>query len=620
MKKALLLVLLCIPSILTRAQNQPALVPEPPFGTANMEYLTMKKCDFEPDANAMVLFDYEKCHFLGVRGKDVITERHTCIKIFNEHATDRGNISIRFLSIDFERVSQIEAATFNLNDGKAEISNLDKKLIYVHKINKYESEMVFSMPNVKAGSVIEYKYTHESGMPVSGHVKDNYSAKVKLGITNVFSPKNNPDNYVYTVSKSPSLPNEPFMRSFADALAEATYKPAFANDGPSVMFGNTDRYLLNSEDFGLQLDKTLKGEDSIINKVFLLNTEMERLAYIYNQVKGLMKWNGADGWYTDEGVIKAWKNRSGNSTEINLILYHLLTANGIKASPVLVSTRENGKIIPYISGLRAFNRTVTYATLSDSTKHYLLDATDKYGAFNQVPYNLLNSAGLRLDIENKSHSIVFIKDDQPVKKVVLINAAIMPDGKLNGNAQIVDYGYNKSKSCERYTTEGEKKYIANLENNDNNVQVSSLKLENARVDTLPLTQNFHFNINLSASDENYIYFNPNIFSPLTINPFLAETRVTDIDFGYCNNFQIRGSYKIPDKYAIDAIPKTIAIATPDKSIRFKRLAGEQEGAVVIQYSIAFHKSVFAKAEYPIIHDFYKKMFELLNEQVVLKKI
>jgi len=334
-----------------------------------------------------------------------------------------------------------------------------------------------------------------------------------------------------------------------------------------------------------------------------------------------MKWNGFDDLYTDEGVIKAWKNRTGNSTEINLILYHLLTVNGIKASPVLVSTRENGKITPYTSKLSDFNRTVVLATLrADSTKHYLLDATDKYGTFNQVSYNLLNSFGLCLDVENKSHSTVFIKDDKPEKKVILINAEIMPDGKMNGNAQIVDYGYNKAESYERYNTEGEKKYIAKLQNNDNNVRVSSLKLENARVDTLPLTQTFNFNINLSASDQNYIYFNPNLFSPLTINPFLAETRVTDIDFGYCNNFQIRGSYKVPDKYTIDAIPKTITLATPDKSIQFKRLAGEQEGAVVIQYSIAFNKSVFPKAEYPIIHDFYKKMFELLNEQIVLKKM
>ena len=650
MKKALLLFLFSMPAILTRAQNQSALVPEPPFGTVNMEYLSMKKCDFEPDANAMVLFDYEKCHFLGIRGKDVITERHTCIKIFNDHAADQGNISIRFLAVNFESVSRIEAETINLDNGKVEISKLDKKLIYVRKINRAVSEMVFSMPNVKSGSVIEYKYIHESmteprfprwysqitvpmlyselrsslpyNAPVGGRVKGDPSVKVNIGITKVFSPKNDPDNFVYAVSKSLSLPNEPYMRSFVDVLADATYKPAFSNsyDNP-VLFSNIDRILLNADDFGLQLDKTLKGEDSITNKAFLLNAEEERLAYIFNEVKNLMKWNGFDDLYTDEGVIKAWKNRTGNSTEINLILYHLLTVNGIKASPVLVSTRENGKITPYTSKLSDFNRTVVLATLrADSTKHYLLDATDKYGTFNQVSYNLLNSFGLCLDVENKSHSTVFIKDDKPEKKVILINAEIMPDGKMNGNAQIVDYGYNKAESYERYNTEGEKKYIAKLQNNDNNVRVSSLKLENARVDTLPLTQTFNFNINLSASDQNYIYFNPNLFSPLTINPFLAETRVTDIDFGYCNNFQIRGSYKVPDKYTIDAIPKTITLATPDKSILFKRLAGEQEGAVVIQYSIAFNKSVFSKNEYPAIHDFYKKMFELLNEQIVLKKI
>jgi hypothetical protein len=61
------------------------------------------------------------------------------------------------------------------------------------------------------------------------------------------------------------------------------------------------------------------------------------------------------------------------------------------------------------------------------------------------------------------------------------------------------------------------------------------------------------------------------------------------------------------------------MVTPDRSISFKRIVAEQDGSVLVHYVIDFRKGSFNADEYPAIHDFYKKMFELLNEQVVLKK-
>jgi hypothetical protein len=58
---------------------------------------------------------------------------------------------------------------------------------------------------------------------------------------------------------------------------------------------------------------------------------------------------------------------------------------------------------------------------------------------------------------------------------------------------------------------------------------------------------------------------------------------------------------------------------PDKSIVFKRFEGEQDGSVMIHYTIDYKRSIYTKDEYPSIRDFYKKMYEMLNEQIVLKK-
>jgi len=179
--------------------------------------------------------------------------------------------------------------------------------------------------------------------------------------------------------------------------------------------------------------------------------------------------------------------------------------------------------------------------------------------------------------------------------------------------------YNRSASLKLYKDLGEKKYIDYLANNDNNLKISSLKLDSAEKDSVPLTQHINFNLDLTASDENYIYFNPNLFTSFGSNPFLTHDRVSDIDFTYNNTYIISGTYTIPAGYKVDALPKNQIIVMEDKSISFKRIAGEQDGYVMIRYVITRKRSYYNQDEYVGLYSFYKEMFRMLDEQIVFKK-
>jgi len=158
-----------------------------------------------------------------------------------------------------------------------------------------------------------------------------------------------------------------------------------------------------------------------------------------------------------------------------------------------------------------------------------------------------------------------------------------------------------------------------LNDNDNNLRILSLRLENPTVDSLPLIQNINFEFDLSETDEKYIYFSPNLFTGLHFNPFTNERRFSDIDFGCNNLFSINGKYKIPEGYKIEALPKSQTITMPDKSISFKRVVFEEDGYVIVYYVINYKNSFFPKDRYFLIYDYFKKMNDLLNEQIVFKK-
>lgn len=631
-----------------------------PFGKIDKADLTMTSCDFEKDANAMVLFEKGDVYY--DQELSIVVDHHKRIKIFNENGKKEANIRIEFISGGrYEYISNLQAETINLNDkGDVEITKLDKKVLYTEAVDKNTSAMVFSFPNVKPGSIIEYKYSvnrssysaiptwyFQSSLPeryseLKTSIPEYFYFRLQSRVFNPFSINQNSaesktlgsgtnaltyncDVNVRAMINVHSMPEEPYMRSMTDNVQSLGFQmTAFR---PPVGFVQTasdtwtkvGEYLAQDEDFGAQLRRKLNGEDIIIAKTKTLKTDDEKISYLFNEVKNNMKWNGSDRWYTNDGTSKAWEKKSGNSTEINLILYHLLKQSGVKAYPMVVSTRSNGAVNPGFTNLRQFNRGVVYIPV-DSLHMYVLDATDKYNSYCELPDELLGSSGFYIDKESKTYEILYLNQLKPVSQLVSVTAAIMADGHMDGTAQINSYSYNRINGIHRYKADGEQKYIDYLRNSDNTLKIASIKMENMEVDTLPLQQNISFKKELTSSDGSYIYFVPSVFVPLRNNPFVSEERFSDVDFGYRNNFSMTGNFKLPEGFKAETLPKNVTLEMPDKSITFRRLVIQDGGAVMVRYTVDLKKSVYYKENYNEFHEFYKKMSELINEPVALKKV
>jgi len=100
---------------------------------------------------------------------------------------------------------------------------------------------------------------------------------------------------------------------------------------------------------------------------------------------------------------------------------------------------------------------------------------------------------------------------------------------------------------------------------------------------------------------------------------LSEIRNTDIDFGCPDIISFISTYKIPAGYKVDALPKNINITMPDASISFRRFVAEQDGTIAVRYTINYKKWLYFKENYPDFHEFIKQMYQMMNEQIVLKK-
>ena len=600
----------------------------------------------------MILFDRSDIT-TGFTSTSIII--HKRIKIFNDKGKDEALIKLEYYSRHgLENISAVNAETINLNGKTIEYIKVDKDNIYSQTIDKTVKRISFTFPQVKAGSIIEYSYEltigfgggfpdwdFQGALPVrycelNANIRSDYSYKMTPRVNQAYAKntsgvwtKRNGDTigkrYSWALDKIKSFREEPYSTCKEDDIQKLSfrlvgYKYSVRSELKSLekswfQIGTEAAY---DEDFGKQMSENIDDDGDIIKHAKLLNTDNEKISYIFDKVKNSVKWNTINRWYTIDGVKKAWEKKRGNSTEINLILYHFIKMAGISCFPELVSTRTHGKINTDYPDLNQFNKTVIYVPLGDK-KYYILDASNKYNSYADIPFDILNSNGLMIDPKKGEYTISYIKNDEPSRTVVFVNAVIDPGMKMTGTAQVNNFGYSKESAVEEYKMDGENKYKENFKDNDNNLKISSFKFENMEVDSLPLMQTVDFNLDLTSSDENYIYFSPNLFTGLNSNPLLSEQRNSDVNFKFIHDFNINGRYSIPKGYKIEALPKSMNLLMPDTSIRFKRIVAEQEGFVMVHYVIDFKKSYYSRDDYKTLFEFYRKMHEMLNEQIVLKK-
>jgi len=602
--------------------------------------LKLTSCDFERNANAMILFDKAEASY---HYATIVMHRYKRIKIFNDNGKDEANIRIEFYGGHRnETITDIVAQTINLNGKSVEYTAVDKTQIYKEEVDKDRKAFVFTFPKVKAGSVVEFRYTFSTPYPYNfpdwyfesevptrySELDANFSSEYRLDILKtIYQPmlkdtlmligkKTNPKGfrYLWAMSNIRTYKEEPYIDYPKDYLQRIEFRGPLSRYPLWAFIGNE---ILQDEDFGGQLNIKLSAEDSIINKANRLKSLNEKVAFIFDTVKRSMSWNKKDRWFTVDGVKKAWSKKTGNSTEINLILYHLLKEAGINTSLAVLKNRRNGRMVSNYPTFEGLNKTVVYCPI-DTPGYYILDASNPYNSFNNIPapFNGLNV--LYIDPESKTSRLLVLKGGT-TKEAVTIEGNIDAQGKLKGKLQISSTNYNREKHSREYKELGEKQYINQLERENMGLKITSLKLENLAKDTLPLNQMIEFNCTLAEPDNDYLYFNPNKFTGFGNNPFLSETRISDIEIGGLFDYYIDARYSIPPGYKVSVLPKSITLIMHDKSIKFKRILAEQNGVIITYYIINLTKSSFSKDEYPPLHEFYAKMYEMLNEQIVLKK-
>ncbi|TBM99750.1 DUF3857 domain-containing protein [Hyunsoonleella flava] len=628
-----------------------------PVYRASLSDLKLDNYPKDSTANALVLYEFGKS-YVDRNEYDLRTEIKRKIKIFNKEGFDNANVTIYLYksnSSTYEKVEDIFASTYTLENDKVVQTELDPKNIYREEYDENITMVKFTLPNIKEGSVITYSYKLESpymrkyhGWEFQGRIPKLYSeyntsipgnwlyhiklvGGKKLSTNTMDIEKQCLQMYngasadcsvaKYIMKDIPAFIEEDYMTTESNYLARIEYElETFRGmDGTVKHYTKTwkdvDKELRTEKDIGRQLRKSIDVEELLSEDIINMSDPLEKAKAIYHFVQNAYTWNGEYRIFEDVSVKNLIKNKSGNISSINILLHSLLRDSGITVNPILLSTRNNGFATKLFPVFTDFNYLLVEASIND--KKYLLDATDKFLNFGLVPYRCLNGYGRRIDFKKGSE---WIDIKPPLKSSMLYMVDLSFDEQQNlvGSVKGKTTGYHALNSRKAYFP-NEDAYVQNLQDKTIDIDISNHSVENSSKTSPSFTESYNVQYEAESISET-IYLNPFLFPFFKENPFKLQERTYPIDFGYEDRYIYVLKFDLGDEYIVQENPESLVMSLPNKtgSITFStKVVGN---LVNMTFNISFNEAVYTPEYYPYLKEFMNKAVNIqTNSLIVLKK-
>lgn len=645
------------------------------FGKVSIDELKETSYAIDSTASAAILYKERFTHFEyeASQGFYIVDEYFIRIKIYNKEGYDYASQSIPFYQSgsEEEEVMSLKGTTYNLENGNIVKTKLENDAVFLEKTNKYWSQKKFTMPNLKEGAVIEWEYSLKSPflsklddvvlqteIPIYKNVVNikipeyliyNTNTKGYLDVPLQQSKMNRTLDLSYTerydngrlgyktervqnsvsfienvykieMSNVPPLKEEPYAGNIDNYAAGIMFElsvtkfpgsniETLSNDWEAVV-----KNIYESEDFGKELKEKSHFMDDLPGVLEGKTTELDKINAIFKHIKTKIKWNDFNGFYTDLGLKKAYKEGLGNVADINLNLISMLREAGFEANPVLISTVSNG--IPYFPSRHAFNYVVASVHTAEGT--ILLDASKTNTIPNILPESALNFNGREIKPNGQSDWIKLYAQKHSISKIVA-NFKFNENG-FEGNARkILNLSFAMNYRNEMIG-KAKEIIVEKLNEDYENIDVLDVRINN--LDDLEKDVNETIKFETESYFEEIsgkTYINPLFFYQTTENPFKLEHRDYPIFYNkpWVNAISI--NLTIPDHYTIESIPESTEIILPNNLGVFTYKLVQTDQSILIEANTIVNEPVIQAAQYNLIKDFYRDMINKQAEKIILVK-
>lgn len=626
------------------------------YGKVTQYEMSMTEYANDPEAEALVIYNLGNNYFQGEDGVGFFLHMEVSkkIKILKQAGVSYANIEIPVYSSDMgpEDVLDIEATVYNIDNGKLVKSELDKKKIFEEKVDNDYYLKKFALPDVREGSVIEYKYKiktpyffnmrrwyFQEKIPII-HSRLNYRAIPYYEYTYIVRGTDKFDEfethtpnrditfaglsykekeYTFGMKNVNAFRDEDFISSEKDYITSLIFqisrtysfyngaKRDYMSTWPDMCneflkFSNFGKYLKDSEKEGKKVLPTLN----------LTGSPLEQAKTIAQYIRSMYSWDGSNDKFSTDKLSDFLKLKKGNNADINLYLTGLLRAANIDAEPVVLSTRANGAISKSHPFQQYLNYVITKASIDGTT--YFIDASEPFRYFDELPPRCINVEGLV--VRPKSEEWVLTSQKEISSTSKNFNITVIPEkSQLNVDITYTLKGQDAYQFRNIYNNKEEnlKEYFRKKNNIEN---IDTINIENYDKPELPFIFSLTSHTGFEKASEK-LFIHPFCNLSLSQNIFKQEKRSLPIDLVYLQEESYHSEIKIPEGYTIEHMPDTIDHKGRIMSIQYKTKVSDN--TIFIDASYQFQSNLYDAKDYIRLKHTFAILIKHLSDMIVLAR-
>lgn len=626
----------------------------PYFGQVSDDDLEMTVYEKDSSAAAVYLMNYCKARYDEIKKQPYYYyDYHYQIKLLNRSAFDEADIAFYFYKK--RPVENLKAVIHYIEDGERKSTEVTE--FQTIDVSKYTKAYKFAFPNVKEGAVLEYRYTRVSNsiaLPRDFYFQKKYPVKHaeyhfifpgyrdyqmlqpdlkfdefdyrEVPMTKRLSTTKTLTEYWWKAYDIPGLPSEPYINNVMDyrhkirlqvvsffiggGTKENKYKPEWMALGADFQFF-LDRYYENYRPTP-QVRKILKP---LKEQITGTTSDIDKLRLLYDYVQNSIEWNEQYTRFLTQSMEDTYKDKSGTSADINLFLYRLLKHYGMEVYPIMVSSRENGRITKEYPFVEQFDHLILQVNIYD--RKIIIDATDKTYPYDLLPAGAIGQEGF---LVKKGGSTFINLNLKKAEHTQTIDATITPVGTIQGTINAIYKNYAAHDVREMYKKDGKETYQSTYFEQSTDFKINELITENLEDKNKALVENLTFEINdvVQVADD-LLYCNALMGMNPIEHPFKAKTRKLPIELLYPSLNRNIIKVKIPDGYAIESLPEDLNISLPKNGGEYTFAITQKDNVIAITSSIYIKRLYFEIEEYEEIQEFFNQIEAIQNSQIVLKQ-
>jgi hypothetical protein len=585
------------------------------------------------------------------------------IKVLTEKGKELATVRTPYQHGDFN-VADIRGRTIHSDGTIIPLTTKPTDLMTFKSGDKQVNEMVFTLPSVEIGSILEYKldlrYKDEIVMSPKWEVQQPYyvhKAHYK------FIPSSTPGHYItdangntltrlmystalgnnatvktdisnhysLDITDVPAMPSEDWAPPLDSINWHVYFYYTYAASGPEFWQSEGNHWLKQVESFSKVTGsiRAVAGgiiaagdtEEQMARKLYAAVMKIENTDFTHEKSVSERK---AEKLKNIKSAEDVWRQQSGTSDDIALLYYSLALAARLKAWPMQVVNRNRAIFDPTYLNVGQLDDFIVIVNING--KDVYLDPGERYTTFGDLHWKHNLTGGLRINENGKVAIIAGTPANLLTSAITQRNAEITIDetGAITGYARFIMTGpqalYWRQLTLTNDTDEIKKQFNEDLHKilpdgvradfdhfiglDDSNVKL---------VGVIDLSGNLG-----TATGKRY--FLPGIFfESQAKHPFVSQaSRFAPIDVHYSKMVQDSVAYHLPTGYEVESTPLSADTNWPQYAVL--RIKSTIDGSSVsVNRTFAYNYTLLPAKDYNDLHDYFLKVAAADQQQIVFTR-